>query len=258
MWKLVLLVLVCVSSAQSLFAGLEVGMAEPTFPLVSTPGVAPPNDRCVNATTILTATFLDTLDTRGAATEPGDPLPACGNNSAAKSVWYRVTPPQNVKIVADTFDSNYDTILSVYTGSSCTTLSPVPGLCSDDDPFDGAQSKVTAQASAEMTYYFMVSAYDNDGGDLVFRFSSFIAPNTPTPSPTSTPTPTAVTGLPGDGNCDGRVSAADLSAIVMMLGHATDPSCPLADFNQDGIVDHTDLAAAISLEFNLAGNGAPP
>ncbi len=74
--------------------------------------------------------------------------------------------------------------------------------------------------------------------------------STATPSPSSTPTvtPVQVEGLPGDGNCDHRLSAADITSIVMMLGE-TDGACPLADFNQDGVVDDADLDAAIVFEF---------
>jgi len=35
----------------------------------------------------------------------------------------------------------------------------------------------------------------------------------------------------------------------MMLGQPPNPACSLADFNQDGIVDETDLQAAILFEF---------
>jgi hypothetical protein len=70
-----------------------------------------------------------------------------------------------------------------------------------------------------------------------------------TPRPTATPTPTAVEGPPGDGNCDGQLTAADLTAIVTLMGPVRPGVCPLADFNQDGVVDETDLANTIALEF---------
>jgi len=58
-----------------------------------------------------------------------------------------------------------------------------------------------------------------------------------------------VEGLPGDADCDGRLTAADITRIVMMLGQAPDPACTLADFNEDGVIDQTDLDAAILFEF---------
>lgn len=56
-------------------------------------------------------------------------------------------------------------------------------------------------------------------------------------------------GFPGDGNCDDRLTAADLTAIVEIMGPVADDSCRLADFNQDGVIDQTDLDAAIVFEF---------
>ena len=56
-------------------------------------------------------------------------------------------------------------------------------------------------------------------------------------------------GLPGDANCDGQVTAADITAIVMMWGQAPNPACPLADFNPDGVIDETDLDAVILFQF---------
>ena len=74
-----------------------------------------------------------------------------------------------------------------------------------------------------------------------------------TSTPTPTPTPTGIEGIPGDADCDGRLTAADVTAIVKQLGQAPDPSCPLADFNQDGVVDATDLANTIRFAFILFG-----
>lgn len=72
----------------------------------------------------------------------------------------------------------------------------------------------------------------------------------PRPSPTASPPATATQspGIPADGNCDNQLSAADLTAIVMQMGQEP-AACRAADFNQDGVVSATDLAAAIRLVF---------
>lgn len=198
--------------------------------------------------------YADSVSTSGASTEPSDPTPVtspdCGNGSRAKSVWYRFTAPTTGTITADTFDSDYDTILSVYTGS-CGTLTPVPGQCNDDDPFDGAQSKVLFQAPAGTTYYFMITAFENDGGNLTFHLRFL---------------PTPVSCL---GDCDGsgRTTAADLTKIVAILigcpcatgpgGAAvgcsavpgSDKQCTSADFNGDGCISAAELNGAVSSIF---------
>ena len=83
--------------------------------------------------------------------------------------------------------------------------------------------------------------------------SMSIATPTLSTTPTPSPTPTAIDGLPGDGNCDGGLTAADLTAIVKMMGLVVPGECPLADLNQDGVVDQTDLATTIQFEFIDSG-----
>ena len=68
------------------------------------------------------------------------------------------------------------------------------------------------------------------------------------PTVTSTASPTATPGIP-DANCDQRLSAADLIAIVMRIGQEPG-TCRSVDVNQDGVVDDADLAAAILRAFN--------
>jgi hypothetical protein len=197
--------------------------------------------------------YTDTVITSAATTEPSDPTPMCGNGSPGKSVWYVFTAPSRGTVTADTFDSNYDTILSVYTGS-CGGLSPVADGCSDDDPFDGAQSKVSLPSSPGTTYYFMVSAFEDDGGSLMFRLRFFLNPATATPTrigPSATPTPTAspTPGLLGDANCDGRVSAADIPALLQLIASGDRASCQLDDANGDGSLDSADIVSTVGAIF---------
>jgi hypothetical protein len=70
-------------------------------------------------------------------------------------------------IAADTIGSDYDTTLSVYTGDR-SSLSEV--AC-NDDAFS-SQSRVVFDATAGVTYFFMVGSYsyfDPPGGTLVFN-----------------------------------------------------------------------------------------
>lgn len=122
---------------------------------------APPtNDDFDAATVIGTLPFNDVLDTSEATTAADDP--DCGGNGS--TVWYAFTPSGDTGVMANTFGSDYDTTLSVYTGprGSLTQLA-----CNDD--FDSLQSKVTFNAAAGETYFFMVGAFESDpGGNLVF------------------------------------------------------------------------------------------
>ncbi len=211
----------------------------------------PANDACANATRISGTAYSDTEATSFATSGPQDPIPpdpSCvigpcgdpGGQCRGKSVWYVFTAPSAGTMVADTFDSNYDTILSTYTGS-CGSFQLVPGGCNDDDPLDGAQSKVSLGAAAGATYYFMISAFNNDGGDLAFHFEFSSTPTTTVTPTVAAATPTATLGPFGDANCDGRITAADLTVLAILISARDRAPCRLDDINGDGVLDAHDI-----------------
>ena len=73
----------------------------------------PANDDFDNAIVVNELPYSATEDTTGATAAFDDPT-TCANNG---SVWFAFTPAASMQIVANTFGSNYDTVLSVYTGS---------------------------------------------------------------------------------------------------------------------------------------------
>jgi len=99
-----------------------------------------PNDDFDSATLIDALPFTDNLDTTQATWADDDPQDCTSNGS----VWYAFTPGTDMAIEATTFGSDYDTVLSVYTGSR-GALNLVPGACNDD--YDGLQSRVVFNAS---------------------------------------------------------------------------------------------------------------
>ena len=87
---------------------------------------APPaNDDFDSATVIGSFPFSDSLNTTEATTASDDPF--CAGNGP--TVWYSFTPPSDVSLDANTFGSDYDTTISVYTGSR-DSLTEV--ACNDD------------------------------------------------------------------------------------------------------------------------------
>ena len=212
----------------------------------------PPNDLCANAKTISAGSYVDAEDTTSATTDPQDPIPICGEQHREKSVWYVITPPSAATVSADTLDSDYDTIISVYTGT-CANLQPVPNGCNDDDPLDGAQSSVSLDLAPGITYYFMISSFNDDGGNLVLRvhLSAVSATPTPTatPKPSATFTPSGTPGPSGDANCDGRTTVADLTAVALLISTGDRAPCGLDDVNGDGIVNAVDLSEVVEALF---------
>ncbi|HXQ20496.1 MAG TPA: hypothetical protein VN812_02395, partial [Candidatus Acidoferrales bacterium] len=181
-----------------------------------------PNDQCANATIIASAPYTNTQSTAAATTQGGqggDPTPACGNQSQDKSVWYRFTAPSAGTLEADSFNSSYDTILSAWTGA-CGAFSPTADGC-NDDAGGGHQSQVSFTASAGVTYWFMVSAYSDDGGTLVFHLTFTAAGTTATPSPSGTATvPSGATFTPT------KTPTATVTGMVTKTPTATPTGVP--------------------------------
>ncbi|MFI5395628.1 MAG: matrixin family metalloprotease [Candidatus Binatia bacterium] len=131
------------------------------------------NDACGGAAVIATNAYVNAIDVSTATAALTDPIPQCNSAARGKSIWYRFTAPRNGTITANTSGSNYDTVLSTYTGS-CTGFVPVPGGCNDNASWLTRQSRVTFTAVAGRTYYFMITATPSSYGNLsIFRFTFY-------------------------------------------------------------------------------------
>lgn len=73
-----------------------------------------------------------------------------------------------------------------------------------------------------------------------------------TPSPTSEPSPTTAPGCPGDANCDGVISAPDLSTVAGAIASGAAAVCG-EDADQSGGIDAGDLQRIVALIFSDAG-----
>jgi hypothetical protein len=104
----------------------------------------------------------------------------CGNDS---SVFWKFRPDADVTVQVDTFGSDYDTELTVFTMDG-NTFDKVK--CNDD--FFSLQSALKFTAKADTRYFIMAhtccgSGEDNDGGNLTITMD--VAPTT---APTATVT----------------------------------------------------------------------
>ncbi|HEY3242460.1 MAG TPA: hypothetical protein VGM03_03835 [Phycisphaerae bacterium] len=154
----------------------------------STP--APVNDTCATATLITTASFNPAVFcTVGANATLSEPQESCEFFGAGVSntVWYRVVPTQNGFINANTFGSDYDTVLSVFSG---TCAAAVQVACNDDT--NTLQSQVVnVPVTAGTTYFIKVAQFGGPGGGLLdFNFAltagalvNIASANPPTVSP---------------------------------------------------------------------------
>jgi hypothetical protein len=130
--------------------------------------VPPPNDDFDSATVISSLPFTDSLNTTEATTAGDDP--DCFGNGP--TVWYSFTAGSDILVDANTFGSDYDTTISVYTGSrgSLTQIA-----CNDDTV--SLQSQVVFQATTGVTYFIMVGAFaSGPGGNLQLTVQEALPP----------------------------------------------------------------------------------
>jgi len=143
---------------------------------------APTNDDQADAASITSLPFTASEST-AEATADGPRF--CGNDS---SVFWKFRPDADVSVQVDTFGSDYDTELTVFTISNGTADRV---KCNDD--FFGLQSALKFTAHADTRYFIMAhtccgTGHDNRGGDLTITVDV---------APTSAPTGTVTVDRPG-------------------------------------------------------------
>jgi hypothetical protein len=125
------------------------------------------NDGCLSPTVIEAVPFVDVRDTTVATTASDDP-PQCAFGQNSRSVWYELTVGVDGIVTADTFESGYDTVLSVSRGT-CGALDNV--ACSDDIVSVNQQSQVSFPAKAGERYLFEVTRFGAGRAGGLLRFS---------------------------------------------------------------------------------------
>jgi hypothetical protein len=125
------------------------------------------NDDCVTPHAISALPFDDVTDTRTKTTAADDPT-TCAGGQGASSVWYSLTPTADTTIGVDTSASDYDTVVSVYTGA-CGALTVVG--CNDDFAnSSGAQTRALLAFKARAgTQYLIEVTGKGNGGTLHLR-----------------------------------------------------------------------------------------
>jgi alpha-tubulin suppressor-like RCC1 family protein len=127
------------------------------------------NDLCSGAIVITSGSYTNVQSTVQ-ATSFGDPVPDCVDGFG-HGVWYQFIAPVTGQLVVDTFGSDFDTGLAIYTGS-CDALMEV--VCNDDT--GGVTSQVTVPTTAGTTYFIIAGGYDSDAGNLVLHLNHLTPP----------------------------------------------------------------------------------
>lgn len=131
----------------------------------------PPNDDFVDGAIISNAEGSVGGWNVGATRETDEPDHFGAHN--ARSVWYSWTAPATMGVSFDTRDSNFDTVLAVYTGDSVANLTRVAQ--NDDAEESGLSdrwSRVLFNAVQGYTYRIAVDGYHgNDTGDFTLAWN---------------------------------------------------------------------------------------
>ena len=133
-------------------AALRRVLRAPTRPMVlSAAGkAAPSNDDCADAPVIGDGSFAGA--TTGATI---DGLASCGYSGLSPDVWFKYVSTTSGRVFANTFGSDYDTVLSVHT--ICFGGAEEQLTC-NDNAF-GLQSAVGFYAEAGAEYYIRISGF---------------------------------------------------------------------------------------------------
>lgn len=123
----------------------------------------PANDDFDAAVVIAGLPFTESVSTSEATSAADDPPPSCVDG-VGHTVWYQFTPSADIRLDANTFGSDYDTVLLIYTG----TRGALTEIACNDDVL-GLQSRATFDALAGVTYFFMVGGLGEGSGNLVFN-----------------------------------------------------------------------------------------
>ncbi|WP_199312503.1 beta strand repeat-containing protein [Microcoleus sp. FACHB-672] len=122
------------------------------------------NDNFINSFGLYGSNGTTIGDNINATKETGEPNHA--GFTGGTSVWWSWTAPVDRAATIDTFGSNFDTLLGVYTGSSVSGLTTI---ASNDDT-NGLQSQVTFNPVAGTTYQVAVDGFSATQGNIVLNY----------------------------------------------------------------------------------------
>jgi hypothetical protein len=141
------------------------GFQADTGSIVLNLAMSPANDNFANAVPIGIGTY--TGSNIGATAEANEPTSA-GTSAPINSVWWAWTADRSETVEFNTFGSDFDTLLAVYTGPSVDSLQ----LVASNDDMNGLQSQVLFQAVEGTTYYIAIDGDGRQTGSIVLTHPS--------------------------------------------------------------------------------------
>jgi hypothetical protein len=129
-------------------------MTASTFP--------PPNDQCFNAIRMLPG--LKYQMNNAYASSTNDPVPLC-DATAGHGIWYLYAPPTDAGVTVETCDSDFETVLQVYSGD-CSSLTPVTCNAGFGPACATNRASVSFAGKAGTIYYILAAGKNGAFGNL--------------------------------------------------------------------------------------------
>jgi hypothetical protein len=132
------------------------------------------NDAFANRAVLSGANVTTSGSSAGATKEAGEPKHA--GNSGGSSLWWTWTAPSHGSLTIATPNSDFNTVLAVYSGSSVSALSLAAS--NDDGDADGTSS-LTFTVVSDGVYQIAVDGFGGAFGSVALSLSFVPAPNQP-------------------------------------------------------------------------------
>lgn len=192
--------------------------------------------------------------------QAGEGQGTCASEDSLHSIWYTYTPAQNVTVNIDLSGSTFDTILTVYRG---TTLGGLTEVTCNDDYVGLTSAVISLNLTASTKYYFRISEYNGD--------ENATFPNLPSGSRSElrvyqTPpalnvnintTSDTVDSSPGNGACADNTGKCSLRAAIIEANFVKAGSIiniPSGTFTRNQNLNDTEDNASFSGDLDIVAN----
>lgn len=127
------------------------------------------NDDLATAIDINQLDYSATVATTGFGTEPGEDPLNCHPTGVGSTAWWTFTPAETVHVKANTYDTNYNTVMALYEAVGGTDFSNLVQIACNDQVATMKTSRITQILKGGHTYYFQVGGVAGATGTLHFR-----------------------------------------------------------------------------------------
>ena len=146
--------------------GVYCGLSQ--FQTLAAPAVTNNDEICQATTLTANSTLIYTNGTNQTATQsliPSVPTDACGCPSTAYDVWYKLDMPSTGRMtVSVAADGNFDPVVALYYGNSCTDICYLACRFDNSNPNAGSSPTISLSGTPGLDIYIRVWGYNGTRG----------------------------------------------------------------------------------------------